>query len=163
TWLLHYSNAATLVSPEFRDTEERSGVFSGLMEYSGGLDEWPFNGFVGEYDNRSWQYARGGRGGAQGEAAANTARAGETGAAHTGERAGKRTRGPDRAAAPSGPPFDPLVRSLLKPPPERDETLRDPRCIFQIVKGHFSRYTPEMVERVTGCPRDLFVKVAETI
>ena len=59
--------------------------------------------------------------------------------------------------------IDALVRSLLKPPPQRDETLQHPRCVFQIVKRHFSRYTPEMVERVTGCPQETFLKVAETI
>src|SRR2546428_801845 len=64
---------------------------------------------------------------------------------------------------PAGPPFDPLVRSLLTPPPRRDETLADPRTVFQIVKRHFSRYTPEMVEQVTGCPKETFLKVAETI
>jgi formate dehydrogenase major subunit len=55
------------------------------------------------------------------------------------------------------------VRSLLKPAPRRDATLQDPQCVFQIVKRHFSRYTPEMVERATGCPRDTFLKVAEAI
>ncbi len=35
--------------------------------------------------------------------------------------------------------------------------------MFQIVKKHFSRYTPEMVERTTGCPSDIFLKVAETV
>src|SRR5207247_5970615 len=34
---------------------------------------------------------------------------------------------------------------------------------FQIVRRHFGRYTPEMVERVTGCPKELFVKVAEML
>ena len=70
---------------------------------------------------------------------------------------------PNRAAAPTGPPYDDLVKSLLKPPPQRDDTLQDPRCVFQIVKRHFSRYTPEMVERTTGCPRDTFLNVADTI
>src|SRR5256884_388873 len=64
---------------------------------------------------------------------------------------------------PAGPPFARLVRSLLTPPPRRDETLADPHTVFQIVKRHFSRYTPEMVERVTGCPKETFLKVAETI
>src|SRR2546429_3252379 len=64
---------------------------------------------------------------------------------------------------PAGPPFDPLVRSLLTPLPRRDATLADPRTVFQIVKRHFSRYTPEMVEQVTGCPKETFLKVAETI
>ena len=44
-----------------------------------------------------------------------------------------------------------------------DPTLRDPRCVFQILKRHFWRYTPEMVEDVCGIPRKLFLRVAETL
>ena len=44
-----------------------------------------------------------------------------------------------------------------------DPTLQDPRCVFQIVKKHFSRYTPEVVEEVCGVPRALFEEVAETL
>src|SRR3712207_1656583 len=44
-----------------------------------------------------------------------------------------------------------------------DETLQHERCVFQILKRHFSKYTPEMVEKVTGCPQEAFLKVAETI
>jgi formate dehydrogenase major subunit len=44
-----------------------------------------------------------------------------------------------------------------------DPTLSHPRCVFQIVKRHFSRYTPEMVEDACGIPRDLFLRVAETL
>ena len=36
--------------------------------------------------------------------------------------------------------------------PERDETLQHPRCVYQILKRHFARYTPEMVEQVCGVP-----------
>ena len=39
-------------------------------------------------------------------------------------------------------------------PAQRDPTLQDPNCVFQIVKRHFARYTPEMVERACGVPRD---------
>lgn len=46
--------------------------------------------------------------------------------------------------------------------PKRDLTLQHPRCVFQILKRHFARYTPEMVTRITGCPTDVFRKVAET-
>jgi formate dehydrogenase major subunit len=45
----------------------------------------------------------------------------------------------------------------------RDETLQHPRCVFQILKRHYARYTPEMVERVCGSPKDLFLKVAEIL
>ncbi len=44
-----------------------------------------------------------------------------------------------------------------------DTTLQHERCVFQILKRHFSKYTPEMVERVTGCPKEAFLQVAETI
>ncbi len=44
-----------------------------------------------------------------------------------------------------------------------DKTLQHPRCVFQILKRHYARYTPEMVEQITGVPRDLFLKVAETL
>src|SRR5258708_8924872 len=39
-----------------------------------------------------------------------------------------------------------------------DETLQNPRCVFQLMKARYSRYTPEMVERITGSPKD---KLAE--
>jgi formate dehydrogenase major subunit len=48
-------------------------------------------------------------------------------------------------------------------PRPTDPTLQHPRCVFQILKRHFAKYTPEMVERVTGCPKEAFLKVAETI
>ncbi len=42
-----------------------------------------------------------------------------------------------------------------------DPTLQNPRCIFQVVKRHYARYTPEMVERGTGMPRHVFLEIAE--
>ena len=45
---------------------------------------------------------------------------------------------------------------------EEDRTLQHPRCVFQVLRRHFSRYTPEMVERFCGVPKDVFYKVAET-
>jgi formate dehydrogenase major subunit len=154
TWVVNYTNAATLITEEFKDTEDQDGVFSGLVEYKGGIAEWPFNGFTGEYDDDSWQYARTTMGD-QGRVA-STAQSGETRATQSGMQ--------HEAARPQqGPPYDGIVKSLLEPPPQKDPTLQNPRCVLQIVKRHFSRYTPEMVERTTGCPRDLFLKVADTI
>ena len=34
-----------------------------------------------------------------------------------------------------------------------DETLQHPRCVFQVLKQHFARYTPEMVEQYCGIPQ----------
>ncbi len=48
-------------------------------------------------------------------------------------------------------------------PRPTDMTLQDPRCVFQILKRHFAKYTPEMVERVTGCPKEAFLEVAKTL
>ncbi len=45
---------------------------------------------------------------------------------------------------------------------EQDKTLKDPRCVYQVLKRHFSRYTPEMVERLCGVSQSDFYKVAET-
>jgi formate dehydrogenase major subunit len=42
-----------------------------------------------------------------------------------------------------------------------DPNLENPRCVFQLLKKHYSRYTPEMVERITGIPRDEFLKTAD--
>lgn len=47
--------------------------------------------------------------------------------------------------------------------PRRDPTLQHPRCVFQVLKRHFARYTPEMVERVAGIPPDLFHRVAKAL
>ncbi len=45
---------------------------------------------------------------------------------------------------------------------ESDPSLQHPRCVFQVLKRHFARYTPEMVERFCGISRDVFLKAAET-
>ncbi len=42
----------------------------------------------------------------------------------------------------------------------RDPTMRDPNCVFQHLKRHYSRYTPEVVSRITGIPVDEFIELA---
>jgi formate dehydrogenase major subunit len=41
----------------------------------------------------------------------------------------------------------------------RDPTLRHPRCVYQVLKRHYARYTPELVERVCGVPPEKFLEV----
>ncbi len=133
-YLVNYTNAATIVQEDFRDTEDSDdGVFSGLMQFSGGKEEWPFNGIRYQYNTSSWSYAKSGD--------------------------GIKKKEPQR----NDVPFTELIRSLKSPPSLRDETLEDPRTIFQILKRHFRRYTPEMVEKVTGCSKDTFLEVAQTV
>jgi formate dehydrogenase major subunit len=137
-YVVNYTNAATLINEEFKDTEDLDGVFSGLKAYTGD----PLSGFLAQYNNESWQYAHQPAGEQKEPASATVQSPGQP---------------------PQSSPFAVLVQSLREPAPLRDETLQDPRCVFQILKRHYSRYTPEMVERVTGCPKEVFLKVAEAI
>lgn len=45
--------------------------------------------------------------------------------------------------------------------PPRDETLQHPHCVYQILKRHFARYTPEMVEQTCGVSQEAFLEVCE--
>src|SRR6266567_8809347 len=66
--------------------------------------------------------------------------------------------GNDAAHPPSGsaPPAPKLPEKV-----EFDLSLQNPHCVFQLLKKHYSRYTPEMVERITGIPKEQFLKAAE--
>ena len=44
-----------------------------------------------------------------------------------------------------------------------DETLTNPRCVWNLLKQHVSIYTPEFVERVCGTPKNKFLQVAKMI
>jgi formate dehydrogenase major subunit len=45
---------------------------------------------------------------------------------------------------------------------QTDPTLQHPRCVFQLLKKHFARYTPEMVAEYCGVSKDAFLNVAKT-
>jgi formate dehydrogenase major subunit len=47
--------------------------------------------------------------------------------------------------------------------PKEDPDLEHPRCVFQLLKRHFSRYTPELVEQVCGIPQAQFLRIAEAL
>ena len=98
-YVVHYTNAATLIREDFRDTEDLDGLFSGYDPESGTYT-----------DRSSWDYER--------------------------DTNGK---------------------------PLTDPTLQHPRCVFQIMRRHFARYTPEMVEDVCGVPREQWLRVAQTL
>ncbi len=44
-----------------------------------------------------------------------------------------------------------------------DPTLQNPRCVFQLLKKHVDRYTPETIEKICGVPKAAFLKVAEVV
>ena len=88
------------------------------------------------YDNTTWQYAGTDDGDhAEGEHES------ETGQQHGG----------------IGAPLDEAHA------PRTDPTLQHPNCVFQLLRKHFRRYTPELVEEVCGVPPELFGEVAETL
>jgi formate dehydrogenase major subunit len=98
-YVVNYTNAATLIREDYRDTEDLDGIFSG------------YDPETGTYaDQSSWEYQR-----------------------------------------------DEHGRPLTDP------TLQHPMCVFQIMRRHFARYTPEMVEQVCGVPREEWLKVAQTL
>ena len=45
--------------------------------------------------------------------------------------------------------------------PRRDPTLQHPRCVFQLLKQHFSRYNPEAVCRITGTPMENYLRICD--
>jgi formate dehydrogenase major subunit len=131
-YVVNYSNAPTILSEDYADTEDLDGVFSGLDKAHR------------MYHIDTWRY--------QGEGAEPAG--GDRGAEPEWEARLQRTaRGEVHG---SGGP-------AAHREPDTDETLRHPRCVFQVLKRHFARYTPEMVAQVTGMPEDLFQKIAELI
>src|SRR5213082_2673744 len=79
-----------------------------------------------------------------------------------GDLSGKHGGGTHAPAKPA-----PVKDGKPSPPhlPENvayDLTLQHPNCVFQLLRKQYSRYTPEMVERITGVPKDQFLKVADT-
>jgi formate dehydrogenase major subunit len=63
----------------------------------------------------------------------------------------------------TGEPYSERLMRLSGEPPQTDPTLQHPNCVYQILRRHYAAYTPEMVERVTGCPQETFLKIAETL
>jgi formate dehydrogenase major subunit len=59
--------------------------------------------------------------------------------------------------------FSEKTKRQASGPPPQDPTLQHTNCVYQILRRHYARYTPEMVERVTGCPKETFLKVAEAL
>jgi formate dehydrogenase major subunit len=61
--------------------------------------------------------------------------------------------------------YDPKSWAFQKDADEmvkKDPTLKDPNCVFQLLRKHYSRYTPEMVSSITGTPKETLLKVYET-
>lgn len=133
-YVVAYTNASVILNEDFKGTEDLDGVFSGL------------NRELRSYDHRTWQY----------EGMTVQAASGQRDMAYDDMLKAVEQSGRGEAHGSGGP-------AIGVGDPERDPTLRHPRCVFQVLKRHFERYTPEMVERICGVPRDRFLQVCETI
>jgi formate dehydrogenase-N alpha subunit len=47
--------------------------------------------------------------------------------------------------------------------PKTDPTLKDPNCVFQLMKKHYEQYTPEKVAEVCGTPKKVFLKICKAM
>jgi len=94
-YVSHYTNAATLISEDYRDSEDLDGLFSGFDPETGSYS-----------DQSSWDYQRDADG-------------------------------------------QPLT----------DPSMQHPQCVLQILRRHFARYTPQMVERVCGVPHGQWMQI----
>jgi len=98
-YVLAYTNAATLIREDYKDTEDLEGLFSGYDSETGTYS-----------DQNSWGYQ-----------------------------------------------YDDQGHPLTDP------TLQHPQCVLQIMRRHFARYTPELVEQVCGVSSEQFELVAQTL
>jgi formate dehydrogenase major subunit len=148
-YVVAYTNAAAIIDESYRDTEDLDGLFSG------------FDPETGHYDPETWQYASPGPHGE--DATMGTAEDGTSSepGAYGGQGGSARSAGESHEAAQSdthGSGGAPIPHK-----PRRDETLQDPHCVFQILKRHFARYTPEMVQEVCGIEPRQFFEVAQAL
>jgi formate dehydrogenase major subunit len=135
-YVLAYTNASTILTEDYRDTEDLDGVFSGLHR------EDRF------YDFEAWRY--------QGEEVKPASGAHDDPAVERNRiRRTVRQAGRGEAHGSGG--------AAAHPNPDTDPSLQHPRCVFQVLKRHFSRYTPEMVEQVAGVSQDAFARVCQLI
>src|SRR6478672_5715232 len=157
-YVTNYTNAALIVKKGFKLPED--GFFSG------------FDAAGSKYDVSSWNYEEGGNvtgtaaaaiaagdGPATPETAAQAAppsnAAAKTAGPHGAEGQGLQGMGPGSAKGSIG--TAPAAPSL-PPNTAYDLSLEHPRCVFQLMKKQYSRYTPEMVESITGIHKEQCIK-----
>jgi formate dehydrogenase major subunit len=142
-YVVNYTNAPTIIGEDFQDTEDLEGLFSGFDRESR------------QYDLATWSY--------EGvEVAAASGDREVPGQEDDGSKdapdqeTGVREAGRAELHGSGGPAIGEIN-------PERDETMQHPRCVLQILKRHYARYTPEMVRDVCGIPEETFLEVCRKL
>lgn len=134
-----FTNGPTLINEDYADTEDLDGLFSG------------YDPERGAYDLKSWAYATADDDGGDGDTDGSV---GEAGAEEHGAEKREAAAGDQHG---SGGPALEHARVL------RDDTMTDPRCVLQILRRHYSRYTPEMVEQACGVSAEDFAYVVDSL
>lgn len=116
-YVKYYTNALTLINPDYKGPADLNGYFSG------------FNAEKKTYDNATWQY--------------------QTEKQKVKVKEKDPTTGEEKEVEKEV--------SVIK----QAASLDDPNCVFAHLKKHYERYTPELVERVCGTPKDKFLEVAK--
>ena len=172
-YIKEFTNAAVILRDDFVDVDDLDGVFSG------------YNPETGTYDTESWSYAgaTGMTSAASGEEEDLQSGSAGSSAGEGGQHSGSDTEitdggdgaGAERTQTSDSPDEESLGdrgaghemgghgASMDISGLRRDETLQDPQCVFQVLKRHYSRYTPEMVEQVTGVPPEQFLTLCEAV
>ena len=133
-YVVAYTNASFLINEDFVDADELGGLFSG------------YDADKGTYDPTSWAY----------EGVAEEAAGGDSNSPAAGGEGQAEGKSAGHHLGSGGPSLDPSNIT-------RDETLQHPRSVFQVLKRHYARYTPEMVEEICGVPKELFLEVCEAV
>lgn len=189
-YVLNYTNAPTLINPDFRGPEDLDGLFSG------------WDASTKRYDTKTWAYQSEAEAIESGQTQPKDPQSPQSQTEglptdtppQQGQQPPQPTPGPEQPggqpttpSTPGGQPtgsgqsqpgtpstqpnqpgddaqnFASRVGKLVGPPPKQDRTLQDPNTVLQVLKRHYARYTPEMVEEVCGTPRNVFIQVAETL
>jgi formate dehydrogenase major subunit len=137
-YVVAYTNAGTILTEDFQDTEDLAGVFSGLDP-----DERT-------YDFRTWQY----------EGMEVQAASGHRDQEYQDKTGGKNGHGVRQSGRGESHGSGGVA---ISGNPQVDPTLQHPRCVFQVLKRHYARYTPEMVSDIAGVPVDTFLQVCELL
>jgi formate dehydrogenase major subunit len=157
-YVTNYTNAAFIIKKGFKLPED--GLFSG------------YDPAAGKYDVSSWNYEEGGN--VTGTAAAAIAAGDGAGTAGSAAHAapvpvGMKTKAQGQGLQAGGPGGAKATPAAAPAPPSLppntayDLSLEHPRCVFQLLKKQYSRYTPDAVSKITGIPAEQFVKAADKL
>src|SRR4029079_1082671 len=168
-YLINYTNAAFIVKDGFKLPDD--GLFSGCDGKTYAKDTWNYEagGNVGPVT----QQTTGGAGGSSATPSQATHQEPGKNFESKSEPVSSKPSTPQKGGdamgqghqAAGGPGASgqggTKTAPMLPPNVAYDLSLQHPRSVFQLLKQQYSRYTPEMVERITGIPKDQFLKAAD--